>query len=507
MAHPNPGSSLVISRRAGAIAHPALIDRAPLRDADRKLDAKRQTANGERPAKGVVHKLSLAIVWLAVASSAIVASEPAPTDLLTMGLAILLPLVGLVSAKRGLVLYAAFWLVISAALVIATTQSQDLSVAYPYAGVSLYLAGAAVLFAAFIAKAPAAHARLIFSGYTAAAVFASGIAIAGYFDVVPGLAELTTRYGRAMGPFKDPNVFAPFLIPAMVMALSHWLSRPLRKGFGPLAVLAICGAALLLSFSRGAWAAAIAALAIYSGLYLVTAKRNLERAKLVALVISGSIAIGGLVITLTQFDSVNKLLNERATLTQSYDEGPEGRFGGQGKALELAIEHPLGLGPQQFTTFHHHEETHNVYLNMLVNTGWLGGFLYLALVSITVMMGLRHAFRRTETQAQFHVVLASLIAIAALGAVIDTDHWRHFYLLMGMTWGLMAGDPAILRSPKIVMDRRPMLMQRAVVLPATRRAVRIVRELPRKIEVWPANQNDRDRYVPTRPARILGPAG
>jgi hypothetical protein len=26
----------------------------------------------------------------------------------------------------------------------------------------------------------------------------------------------------------------------------------------------------------------------------------------------------------------------------------------------------------------------------------------------------------------------------AEGFVIDTDHWRHFYLLLGMIWGLFA---------------------------------------------------------------------
>jgi len=25
-----------------------------------------------------------------------------------------------------------------------------------------------------------------------------------------------------------------------------------------------------------------------------------------------------------------------------------------------------------------------------------------------------------------------------IGAVIDTDHWRHFFLLLGILWGCMA---------------------------------------------------------------------
>ena len=45
------------------------------------------------------------------------------------------------------------------------------------------------------------------------------LGIVGYFDLLPGAHELLTRYGRATGPFKDPNVFGPFLVPALVYAL------------------------------------------------------------------------------------------------------------------------------------------------------------------------------------------------------------------------------------------------------------------------------------------------
>ena len=34
------------------------------------------------------------------------------------------------------------------------------------------------------------------------------------------------------------------------------------------------------------------------------------------------------------------------------------------------------------------------------------------------------------------------------GAVIDSDHWRHFYLLLGMIWGLYAATAKYLnRQP------------------------------------------------------------
>ena len=36
-------------------------------------------------------------------------------------------------------------------------------------------------------------------------------------------------------------------------------------------------------------------------------------------------------------------------------------------------------------------------------------------------------------------------ALAAEGAIIDSDHWRHYYLVLGVLWGLMAASRAYLR--------------------------------------------------------------
>ncbi len=52
--------------------------------------------------KSPVHRLALVFVWLAVASSFLVFSEPAPFDALTIGLLVLLPVIGLFDAKPGI---------------------------------------------------------------------------------------------------------------------------------------------------------------------------------------------------------------------------------------------------------------------------------------------------------------------------------------------------------------------------------------------------------------------
>ena len=123
-------------------------------------------------------------------------------------------------------------------------------------------------------------------------------------------------------------------------------------------------------------------------------------------------------------------------MDQSYDQGPEGRFGGQEKAQRLVLDHPLGIGTHTFRDIHHPEEPHNVYLTMFLNAGWLGGLLYIASVAGTAMTGLWMSLRNGYLQGPMAVAATSFAALAFEGVIIDSDHWRHFFLVMALVWGL-----------------------------------------------------------------------
>ena len=129
-------------------------------------------------------------------------------------------------------------------------------------------------------------------------------------------------------------------------------------------------------------------------------------------------------------------------MDQSYDSGPEGRFGGQQKARRLIVENPLGIGTHTFRERHHHEEPHNVFLSMFLNAGWLGGLLYTLVVVATAAIGLAGAFEKGPLQIPRLIAASAFTAIGFEGLVIDSDHWRHFFLLMALVWGLAdAGSP------------------------------------------------------------------
>ncbi|MDX2260036.1 MAG: O-antigen ligase family protein [Hyphomicrobiaceae bacterium] len=393
--------------------------------------------------RSLAHWLCLAAVYLTIATSGVVFSEPAPVDVLTMGLLVLLPVVGLLHVTPSLALYLALWLVVGAGglFSIAAMPAVDdpgLGKVVTFTAVSIYLSVASFTFAAFIAKAPRRHASLILSAWTLAAIIAATTALAGYVSAFPGAYDLFTKFGRAAGTFKDPNVFGPFLVGPIVYMLHLVVNRPLERALLPLAVAGVLALALLLSFSRGAWFVLAVAILAYGWLAYVTTPSRLAGERIVALLTIGIAILAGLVAIALQFDAVSGLMSERASLSQSYDYGPEGRFGGQAKAIDLIAHNPLGIGALVFGRVYHAEEAHNVYLSMLLNAGWLGGGVYWLLVLATIGYGFRHALQRLPSQPLFLVVYATFLAQALEGFIIDTDHWRHFYLLMGMVWGLMA---------------------------------------------------------------------
>ncbi len=384
---------------------------------------------------GVIHRAILAFVWLAFALSSVVFTEPAPVDILFMGLIVLLPAAGLITVTPMLVVFISLWSIAAASGLLASTLSHDMATSTIFTGISFYLYVAAFILGAFVARAPVRHTELILSGWTFAAFIAALAAFAGYFQLVPGAFELFTKFNRAAGPFKDPNVFGPFLVAPFLYALHLLLHRPWARGMVPIVIATALALANLLSFSRGAWFNLVVALAVYGTLAFATAQTSQQREKIVGLVVGGAALVAVLVLGVVQNDKMASFLEERASLTQSYDVGPAGRFGGQEKAVRLLLDNPLGIGAGEFTSVHHHEEVHNVFLSMFLNAGWLGGFIYTAMVLLTLYIGMAHLRVATPGRSLFLIAFAAFVATALEGIIIDSDHWRSFYSLMALVWG------------------------------------------------------------------------
>ncbi len=381
---------------------------------------------------------TLAVV-VSLAASTIVFREPAPYDVLMAGTIVFLALFGLAPLGPLGRLGLAGFLLIAATGFIATIFAADAIVTFKYNLISGFLAATAVAIAGFVAADPVRRGPLLLNTYQWACVFAALCAVVGYFDLVPGAGALFSKYGRASGTFKDPNVLGAALVPAALWAFYRLVTRPAREAAGAGLVLVLVSLAVLLSFSRGAWLALAAGIALVGYGAFVTAPRERDRQRLLALAILAGLVLALAVAAAVRSPSVRALLIERASFAQLYDLGPEGRFGGQLKAFNLVLERPLGLGALTFGHRYHHEEPHNVYLNMFLNGGWLGGFAYLALVLGTLAIGLGRGLAPGPLQGPLIVASGALAAMVLEGVIIDSDHWRHFYLLLGLIWGLVDG--------------------------------------------------------------------
>ena len=60
------------------------------------------------------------------------------------------------------------------------------------------------------------------------------------------------------------------------------------------------------------------------------------------------------------------------------------------------------------------------------------------LIGLTLYLGFRTLFVRTPWQTFLIATYTTFVGLALEAFVIDTDHWRHFYLLVGIIWGLTA---------------------------------------------------------------------
>ena len=399
-----------------------------------------KTAIFEGPVAGLrVNPAGVAalLVALAVATSSIVFSEPAVADVLMLGIIVGVPVLGV--ARFGIVTLAnlCIWLAITGLGVLGTTFSvTTFDTAITHQIVTLYLVFGAVVLAGYVAGDAVPRFRLVMICYVISALIATAAGLAGYFDMLPGAYDLFTSFGRARGTFKDPNVYGAAIAPAMVACAWVMLREPALRARVALLVALPLTLGMLLCFSRGAWISAGVSLAILALVAFGTSRRRTDFQRFRNFAIAGTGAVLLALIGILQIDQVRSLLDERASLDQSYDNGPEGRFGGQAKARALIIANPLGIGTHTFRSVHHKEEPHNVYISMFLNAGWLGGLLYIVAVAATLTVGFRGAVQRTALQGPFLIAVAAFAGVAVEGCVIDSDHWRSFFILMACIWGL-----------------------------------------------------------------------
>lgn len=387
--------------------------------------------------------LQRALVWLVGAACAIVFIEPSPYEIATLLASLIFFATGGMRMRLVFMPLLLTLFLLNIGYTIGAMGVNDLSYGgaidrpsvATWIATSWYMAVTVIFFAMVISEDTEARLDMLRRGLLVSAVVAATLGIAGYFNLAPGGHDLLTLYERARGTFKDPNVFGAFLILPALFALQSVVTDRVGKSLRNAIAFGVMSLAILLAFSRAAWGGLILTSAFMLVLMVLTSRSQAERSRIIVMALAAVVLGAALVAVLLSFDQIADMFKQRASFEQSYDSGRFGRFGRYVLGADMALDRPFGIGPLQFNRYFP-EDTHNSYLNAFMSGGWLSGVCYPALVFVTALNGFRYIFVRAPWQRAYLAIFSAYLGTIGESFIIDSDHWRHFWMMLGVMWGL-----------------------------------------------------------------------
>jgi hypothetical protein len=383
-------------------------------------------------------------MWMIGVGGAIVFIEPSPYELATLTGIVIFFATGLRMRPVFMPLLVLL-VVMNLGYTICSAYLMDKSEIVNWVLTSWYMAVTVIFFAMALSEDTASRLDALRRGLIVGAVIASVAGVAGYFHLVPGWYDLLTLYERARGTFKDPNVLGACLILPALFLLQSVVTERFWKSTGSAIILGIISLAILLAFSRASWGQLVLCSAVMLILMYLTSETRPQRRRIVLTALAAVGAAALMLAILLSMSSVSNLFEQRASFNQTYDSGRFGRFGRHALGFQMALELPLGIGPLQFTKFFP-EDTHNSFLNAFMSGGWIAGICFPALIFITVIFGFKLVFVRVPWQRMYLAVFSAFLGAVGEAFIIDVDHWRHFWMMLGAMWAMFAAAHAYRRS-------------------------------------------------------------
>lgn len=366
--------------------------------------------------------------FCAFASVAVVRWEPAPVDLmvaLLLAVGLLAGQLRLATLRESSLIHSALWLFVSLNL-IALLGADDLRYSLRYTAITCYLIALCYFVRLYVTSVE--RMRIVLFGCLAAAL-SSVMLVALELAGLSPTNDVFVFENRARALFKDANVFAPFLVLPIIFLLDELLRPTLIVGqrWLKLAAIVVLGAGVLIAFSRAAWANLLIAVATY----MVLAAPHLSLRQWVKLLlpgILGAAAMIGLIVWL----GLAEFLRSRASLLQSYDTD---RFGTQLYGIGLGMDHLFGIGPGMLFN------AHSLYVRTFAEYGVFGLVALGTLILVPVARCLRRALRADDRVygLSARVVVAVFAGLLFNSIVIDTIHWRSFWIMIALAWVVAAG--------------------------------------------------------------------
>ena len=361
------------------------------------------------------------LVLLAFILIGFVRVEPAPFDLLiilVIGMGLLTGKLNLPSLSKEFLVLLGFGGFILANLASALGSSQSIE-SFKFLGITLYMLVMFLFIRIYTARPTGLRAVLL--GFTISAVVNSIMVLLGFLGVSL-FSSVVDWSVRGVGFFKDPNVFGAFIAMAMLWVFDRILQPPYRFGriAGLTALVLLLGFGAFSSLSRAVWINLALSGCIFVGFFIRHAPRKgiqltifVTLIALISFLFLQSSLIGDIVKTRWQI--------------QGYDVV---RFNIQKAGITAGFSHLFGVGPAGWPN------THSLYVKTFAEQGFLGLASLVLLVGAIAVPLIRFAWNEGEQVALIsaRILLAILAGQLVNSVVIDSVHWRHFWLLLGIAW-------------------------------------------------------------------------
>ena len=311
--------------------------------------------------------------------------------------------------------------------ILSAIEAIDPQLASRFMTITIYLCVFAVWFTSYLNSER--RARKVVRAYIIPATLIAFIASAALFLPVPMADRFLAYEGtRGTGLFEDPNLYGPFLIPGALILLQEILDPRLlstRMSVKLVAFLTLTGG-VLFSYSRAAWGNWVVGVAVLLAVLMMRRGGSRKALAMVMLLVITTLGVAG---TLAATGSLG-FLEERARV-QNYDTQ---RFGAQRTGIELATQHPAGIGPGQFE-LRAPISAHSTYVRTLAEQGILGLAVIAALfVATLVFAGSNAIAGRDSYGIGSAALLGAWVGLLVNSFVVDTLHWRHLWFVAALIW-------------------------------------------------------------------------
>jgi O-antigen ligase len=311
--------------------------------------------------------------------------------------------------------------------ILSAIEAIDPQLAARFMTITIYVCVFGVWFTSYLDSER--RALQVLRAYIIPATLFAFVASAALFLPVPK-ADLFLAYEgtRATGLFQDPNVFGPFLVPAALILLQEILEpRILRARTSvKLGAFLVLTGGVLFSYSRAAWGNWVVGVMILLAVLMMRRGGSRKALAMVVLLVITTLGVAG---TLAATGSLG-FLEERARI-QTYDTQ---RFGAQRTGIELAAEHPAGIGPGQFE-LRAPISAHSTYVRALAEQGVVGLAVIAALFLATLVFAGSNAIAGRDTYGiGSAALLGAWVGLLVNSFVVDTLHWRHLWFVAALIW-------------------------------------------------------------------------